>query len=94
MVNQDGFQKPIRFTLSCSIPISTLYHLTLPLQEVVCYGTLNPVEPGEPMATKIDYKVEFKSLYAPSATAFSVVEVPPMNFLMIDGAGNPNSAPE
>ena len=46
------------------------------------------------MTTKIDYKVELKSLYSPSAKAFSVVEVPPMNFLMIDGAGDPNNAPE
>lgn len=46
------------------------------------------------MSTKIDYKVEYKSLYAPSAKDFSVVTVPPMNFLMIDGTGDPNNAPE
>jgi hypothetical protein len=46
------------------------------------------------MPGKIDYKVEYKSLYAPSAKTVSMVEVPPMNFLMIDGAGNPNHAPE
>lgn len=44
--------------------------------------------------TKIDHKKELKQLYAPSAKAFSIVDVPPMNFLMIDGSGNPNSAPE
>jgi len=46
------------------------------------------------MSGKIDYKVEFKSVYAPSAKAVSVVDVPAMNFLMVDGAGNPNSVPE
>jgi hypothetical protein len=42
--------------------------------------------------SKIDYKSELKSLYAPSAKAFSLVDVPPMNFLMVDGAGNPNTS--
>lgn len=41
----------------------------------------------------LDLKKELKHLYAPSATDVSVVSVPPMNYLMIDGAGNPNSAP-
>lgn len=45
------------------------------------------------MPTKIDYKREFKTLYAPSAKQFSLVDVPTLNFLMVDGAGNPNSAP-
>ncbi len=44
--------------------------------------------------TKIDYKKELKHLYNPSAKEVMIVDVPEMNFLMIDGTGNPNSAPE
>ncbi len=43
---------------------------------------------------KIDLKQELKHLYSPSRKEFSIVEVPPMNFLMIDGRGDPNTAPE
>ncbi|HBH29982.1 MAG: GyrI-like domain-containing protein [Desulfofustis sp. PB-SRB1] len=41
---------------------------------------------------KRDLKKELKHLYKPSAREVSVVEVPPMNFLMIDGAGDPNNS--
>ncbi len=41
---------------------------------------------------KIDLKKELKHLYRPSARKFSVVDVPPMQFLMIDGQGDPNTA--
>jgi hypothetical protein len=43
---------------------------------------------------KIDYKKELKHLYQPTAQEFAVVEVPPLNFLMIDGHGDPNTTPE
>ena len=42
---------------------------------------------------KIDYKKELKHLYKPSAKKAEIVEVPTMNFLMIDGEGDPNTAP-
>jgi hypothetical protein len=42
----------------------------------------------------IDYKKELKYLYAPAAQAPALVEVPPLQFLMIDGQGDPNMAPE
>jgi hypothetical protein len=42
--------------------------------------------------SKIDYKKELKYLYQSSAKEFQVVDVPPMNFLMIDGHGDPNTA--
>jgi hypothetical protein len=42
--------------------------------------------------SKIDFKKELKHLYRPSAKQFEVVDVPEMNFLMIDGHGNPNTA--
>lgn len=41
---------------------------------------------------KIDLKKEMKQLYSPSAKEVSVVEVPPMPYLMIDGAGDPNTS--
>ncbi len=44
--------------------------------------------------SKIDFKKELKHLYQPSAKEFVVVDVPPMNFLMIDGHGDPNTAQE
>ncbi len=43
---------------------------------------------------KIDYKKELKHLYRPSKTKVAEVDVPAMNFLMIDGKGNPNTAQE
>jgi len=39
---------------------------------------------------KIDYKKELKHLYRPSAKKVEIVEVPQMNFLMVDGEGDPN----
>ena len=44
--------------------------------------------------TKIDFKKEMKHLYGPSKKDFQVVEVPRMTFLMVDGHGDPNTAPE
>ena len=44
--------------------------------------------------TKIDFKKELKELYQPSAKQPSIVQVPAMNFLMIDGAGDPNTSQE
>lgn len=43
---------------------------------------------------KIDFKKEYKHLYRPSAKEFQEVEVHPMQFLMIDGQGDPNTAQE
>jgi hypothetical protein len=41
--------------------------------------------------SKVDFKKELKHLYRPSAKDFQLVDVPPMNFLMIDGHGDPNT---
>jgi hypothetical protein len=41
---------------------------------------------------KLDLKKTLKHLYNPPADEFTLVEVPPMNYLMIDGAGDPNTA--
>lgn len=43
---------------------------------------------------KLDLKKENKELYYPSKTEVSMVEVPEMNFLMLDGTGDPNTSKE
>jgi hypothetical protein len=43
---------------------------------------------------KIDFKKELKHLYKPSAKKVEIVDVPQMNFLMIDGEGDPNTSQE
>ncbi len=58
--------------------------LTLPLGERLS---------SHPMS-KIDFKKERKDLYQPSAKDVTVVDVPAMNFLMIDGCGDPGSSKE
>lgn len=39
---------------------------------------------------KLDYKKEYKDLYMPAAKP-SVIDVPAMNFIMVDGKGDPNT---
>jgi len=41
---------------------------------------------------KIDLKKKLKNLYGVSGKSAVLVDVPTMNFLMIDGEGNPNTA--
>ncbi len=41
---------------------------------------------------KIDLKKELKHLYSPSAKDVMIVDIPEMNFLMVDGEGDPNTA--
>lgn len=43
---------------------------------------------------KIDLKKQLKHLYQPSAKHVAQVDVPPMNYLMVDGKGDPNTAQE
>ncbi|MGB1285783.1 MAG: GyrI-like domain-containing protein [Aggregatilineales bacterium] len=40
----------------------------------------------------LDMKKTLKHLYKPSAKDVSVVDIPPMNYLMIDGTGNPGTS--
>ena len=42
---------------------------------------------------KLDYKKEYKDLYQPAAKP-SLIDVPEMIFIAVDGAGNPNTSPE
>jgi hypothetical protein len=44
------------------------------------------------LSSAIDYKKELKHLYNPSKKEFGIVDVPPINFLMVDGHGDPNTA--
>ncbi|QWF83078.1 GyrI-like domain-containing protein [Amycolatopsis sp. CA-230715] len=41
-----------------------------------------------------DVKRELKEFYAPKNREWTLVEVPPQQFLAIDGAGDPNTSPE
>jgi hypothetical protein len=43
-------------------------------------------------AKKVDLRKELKQLYNPSAKEVSVVDVPEMSFLMVDGEGDPNTS--
>lgn len=43
---------------------------------------------------KLDLKKENKELYNPSAKGVSIVDIPEMSFLMIDGEGDPNKSQE
>lgn len=42
---------------------------------------------------KIDFKTTLKHLYQPGSREFSFVDVPAMQFVMVDGHGDPNTAP-
>jgi len=41
---------------------------------------------------KLDLRKELRHLYSPSAKEVALVKVPKFNFLMIDGAGDPNTS--
>ena len=43
---------------------------------------------------KLDLKKQYRQLYLPSAKECSVVDVPELKFLMIDGHGDPNTSDE
>lgn len=43
--------------------------------------------------TKIDYKKEYKDLYMPKKKP-SIIDVPEMVFIMVDGRGNPDNSGE
>lgn len=45
------------------------------------------------MLTRLDWKKDQKALYAPTDKQVTELVVPPMQYLMVDGSGNPNTAP-
>jgi hypothetical protein len=49
---------------------------------------------GRLQVNKIDLKKQLKHLYGPGAKNVVEVDVPQMNFLMIDGKGDPNNSKE
>ncbi|WP_448808938.1 GyrI-like domain-containing protein [Agromyces bauzanensis] len=49
---------------------------------------------GSPASEKYDVKRDRRDLYAASARDFTIVDVPPMAYLAVDGHGDPNTAPE
>jgi hypothetical protein len=42
---------------------------------------------------KLDLKKQYKSLYTPSAKENSIIDVPPLTYIMVDGHGDPNTTP-
>lgn len=44
--------------------------------------------------TKLDLKKVHKNLFSPKHNVFSIVDVPELQYLMVDGKGDPNTAPE
>jgi len=38
---------------------------------------------------KVDFKKRYKTLFKPSSRAFELIEVPPLQYLMVDGQGSP-----
>ena len=44
--------------------------------------------------SKIDFKTSYKSLYSAPSKDFVEIDVPPLPYLMFDGHGDPNTAPE
>jgi hypothetical protein len=49
---------------------------------------------GERSISKLDLKEQYKDLYSPSKEKVTLVDVPSLEFLMIDGHGDPNTAQE
>lgn len=44
------------------------------------------------LATRLDLKTVLRELYRPPSNRFVTVEVPPLQYLMIDGKGDPNTS--
>ncbi|MDO9120584.1 MAG: GyrI-like domain-containing protein, partial [Anaerolineaceae bacterium] len=42
---------------------------------------------------KLDLKKQYKSLYTPSAKENNIIDIPPLTYIMVDGHGDPNTAP-
>ncbi len=43
---------------------------------------------------KFDCKKDLRPLYSPSSKEFTMIEVPSMNYLLLDGHGDPNNNPQ
>jgi hypothetical protein len=60
--------------------------------KVHCGKRSHRADLGRREMPKADVKKELKHLYRPSAKEVSIVDVPAMNFLQIDGQGDPNTS--
>lgn len=49
---------------------------------------------AQKVMAKVDLKKELKHIYNPSAKDVALVDVPDMQFLMVDGVGDPNTSQE
>ena len=58
-----------------------------------CNETINLLKKEETM-DKVDFKKAMPKLYYPKNKDWQLVGVPTMNYLMVDGQGNPNTAKE
>ena len=45
------------------------------------------------MSSKIDFKKSLPNIYAPKNTEWQEIDIPPLQYIMINGAGNPNTSP-
>ena len=59
-----------------------------------CFAMTTAKNRGTSDMKKFDLKKELKQLYNPPRESPVIVDVPSMNFIMIDGAGDPNKAKE
>ena len=41
---------------------------------------------------KLDLKKQYKKLYSPPSKEFTILEIPSLKYIMVDGHGNPNTA--
>jgi hypothetical protein len=64
--------------------------LVIPVKDRIILGSLK----GAVKMKKIDLKKELKPLYSPKSKKVEIVNIPEMNFLMIDGKGDPNTSAE
>ena len=53
---------------------------------------MKETEGGHPLET-VDFKKAFRPLYTAPKETPTIVEVPPLQYLMVDGSGNPNTSP-
>jgi hypothetical protein len=72
---------------------ATITWTDLPTHQFTSLPTYQPTAPrSQTIMTKIDFKKTMKEFYGPRKGKFVVVDVPEMNFLMIDGHGDPNTS--
>jgi hypothetical protein len=67
---------------------------TICVHDGLCYKCGKTKDYGGNYVAKLDLKKLEKRLYSPSTLKVSLVDVPKMNYLMIDGKGDPNTSTE